>query len=853
MTMEWVVEAATPCVEFHPPFLYFLSTTSPTTSGVFPMRTTSRNLLFLLLLLFMTMTALAQQQTTPSRGWLTVDTIMRDPSWMGVSPSRVSWSENGEQVYFDWRRDGEKGDSLYVVSSRGGAPRRVTLQERKALPGRGGSYNKEKTRKVYTKNGDIFILDIRSGKEFQLTNTIVPETGPRFSFDEQKIAFERTGNLFTLDLGSGAEIQLTNLQAGGGGPEGQAAPMQFGGRTREAQSVGAQSGARGAQGSTAQKFLEREQLSLFDVLRERKEEREADKKLQDALELKHPKSYSIGQRNAGSFALAPDGRTVTFSLNQMPTDARRTVVPNYVTESGYTEDIPGRTKVGEPQNSSEFCLYNIDLDSVTVVRQDNIPGIMPPRSAADTGRFRGRPRAVSYNGPYWSDDGKSAFVQIFSQDNKDRWIILLDVEKAKFTTVLEHQHDDAWLGGPGIRGFGFSSTVGWLPDSRRIYFQSEEDGWSHLYTVTIDGQIKTQLTKGTFEVYEPHISKDKKRWFFSSNEVHFGERHFYSMPLEGGTRTRYTTMEGGNECALSPTEDRIAVLYSFSNKMPELYLMDAKPGAKAVQITSSQSDQFRAYAWRAPEVLTFRARDGANVPARLYTPDRPNGAAVIFVHGAGYLQNAHKWWSDYFHEYMFNNLLTDKGYTVLDMDYRASAGLGRDWRTAIYRHMGGKDLDDEVDGAKWLVANHGVDAKRIGLYGGSYGGFMTLMAMFTAPDVFAAGAALRPVTDWANYNHGYTSGILNIPQEDSVAYRQSSPLYFASGLKGALLICHGVVDQNVHFQDAVEVVQRLIELKKDNWELAIFPMEDHGFKEPTSWMDEYRRILKLFETNLAKR
>jgi len=127
------------------------------------------------------------------------------------------------------------------------------------------------------------------------------------------------------------------------------------------------------------------------------------------------------------------------------------------------------------------------------------------------------------------------------------------------------------------------------------------------------------------------------------------------------------------------------------------------------------------------------------------------------------------------------------------------------------------------------------------------------MALFTAPDVFAAGAALRPVTDWAHYSQGYTSEILNIPQDDTLAYRQSSPIYFANGLKGALLICHGMVDENVHFQDAVRLVQRLIELKKDNWELAVFPVEDHGFKEPSSWTDEYRRILKLFDTHLARK
>jgi dipeptidyl aminopeptidase/acylaminoacyl peptidase len=155
-----------------------------------------------------------------------------------------------------------------------------------------------------------------------------------------------------------------------------------------------------------------------------------------------------------------------------------------------------------------------------------------------------------------------------------------------------------------------------------------------------------------------------------------------------------------------------------------------------------------------------------------------------------------------------------------------------------------------VDAAKYLVAEHGVDPKRIGLYGGSYGGFITLMAMFTEPDVFAAGAALRPVTDWAHYNHGYTANILNAPQADVEAYKLSSPIYFAQGLKGALLICHGVVDVNVHFQDSVRLAQRLIELRKENWELAMYPVEDHGFVQPTSWADEYKRILKLFETNL---
>lgn len=315
-----------------------------------------------------------------------------------------------------------------------------------------------------------------------------------------------------------------------------------------------------------------------------------------------------------------------------------------------------------------------------------------------------------------------------------------------------------------------------------------------------------------------------------------------------------TSKKGGHEVTMSPDEKQLAVRYSYTNKPWELYVMPNKAGAEMVQLTKSTTEDFEAYDWMDPEIIHFTARDRVKVPATLYQPkaDKKNGAAVIFVHGAGYLQNVHYWWPSYYREYMFHNFLADNGYTVLAIDFRASQGYGRDWRTAIYRHMGGKDLDDQIDGAKYLVEKQGIDNNRLGIYGGSYGGFITLMAMFTAPNTFKSGAALRSVTDWAHYNHGYTANILNTPVEDPKAYQQSSPLYFAEGLKGNLLMLHGMIDINVHFQDVVRLSQRLIELKKENWELAVFPLEDHGFVEASSWSDEYRRIYKLFEETLRE-
>ena len=557
-------------------------------------------------------------------------------------------------------------------------------------------------------------------------------------------------------------------------------------------------------------------------------------------------------------------------------------MPNYVTESGYTEEIPGRTKVGAPAASQEFFVYDIAKDTVRAVSIKDIPGIMDKpaylqsagKTKADTAK---KMRPVVISGPVWSDDGKVGVVVVRSLDNKDRWIMRF-VPETLTLSLLDRQHEDTWIGGPGIGSLNSPGNMNFLADNQTLWFQSEADGYSHIYTINALTGERRQLTSGKFEVQQVQLSKDKTQFFLQTNEVHPGEQHFYRMPAAVGrsgantasqpARTRLTNMTGANDVTLSPDESLMAVRYSSTNQPWELYLMavnqpslattkrvssasvQTTPASTPLKLTNSLTDAFKAYPWKEPALVTIPARDGQPIYARLYKAKTPTGKAVVFVHGAGYLQNAHKWWSQYSREYMFHNLLTDMGYTVLDIDYRASAGYGRDWRTGIYRYMGGKDLEDHVDAAKWLVETQGVDANRIGIYGGSYGGFITLMAMFTTPDVFKAGAALRPVTDWAAYNHPYTANILNEPQTDSLSYRRSSPIYFAEGLKNYLLICHGMVDVNVHFQDTVRLMQRLIELKKDNWEVAAYPMEDHGFVEPTSWIDEYKRILKLFEERL---
>lgn len=765
---------------------------------------------------------------------LSVEYIMRDPMWMGTFPSNPQWSDNSQTVYFNYNRDQDPADSTYKIDlAKSNEIVKVHYSEEKLNDRSQASFNTDRSLRLYRKGNQLLLESMKTGTSEVILDWYDDLGNPTFMANENKISFASMNNIFVLDRTSKLVKKVTNIST-------EKEPVDKSKKSEDEVS-----------------WLESENLDLLQVVKEREEKQKLRKEYREAISDKGEDefTYYTGGKSPGNLQLSPDGKFASFAL-YTPATNKSTEIPNYVDASGYTTDLRGRSKVGTTPSESAIGIYDLERDTVYFVQTENLPGIKDlPDYVKDypDKEWKEENRDLTLFGPVFSPNGKSALIQVRSADNKDRWITQLDLTTGELTT-LDRQRDEAWIGGPGV-GWSFSGgTLGWLPDNQHIYFQSEETGYSHLYVLDTSNKKKIALTSGDFEVFNPFLSNDKKSWYLTTSEVDPGERHFYKMPLMGGKMDKLTSMTGNNEVTLSPDEKKLAIIYSYSNKPEELYIQDNKVGAKAAQLTSGQSEEFKAYNWRDPELVKFTAEDGAKVPARLYSPDpaKKNGAAVIFVHGAGYLQNVHKWWSSYFREYMFHNLLTDLGYTVLDIDYRGSAGYGRDWRTGIYRHMGGKDLSDQVDGAKFLVASQGVEADRIGLYGGSYGGFITLMALFNESETFTSGAALRSVTDWAHYNHGYTANILNTPEEDPIAYRRSSPIYFAEGLKGNLLIAHGMVDVNVHFQDVVRLAQRLIELKKDNWEMAVYPVEDHGFVEPSSWTDEYKRILKLFNETLIE-
>jgi dipeptidyl aminopeptidase/acylaminoacyl peptidase len=755
-------------------------------------------------------------QSPSGRFDLSIPNIMRGPELYGRPPQNPRFTPNGEWIYFNWLPPGtdwrETNKPYRVRAQAGATPERVTDAHMDSVgPSLAqGVLSRDGSRRAVSYNGDLYIIDVRSGATRRLTDTPpITESNPSFAADGRKLYFLRDGqNVMSLDLETPLIRQVTDIRPG---------PAPADPRTSDGQ----------------RSTLEAQQRELFGVLR--------DEVRRDSI-TRAERLWREGQRvrtlylqpneRVTGMSVSPAGNALILTTTIQIPGARQTIVPNWVTLNGYTEDLTVRTKVGDVQNGGRAAYMSLPSGEVKWLRPI-------PRDSMET------PSITAVLG--WNDAGTAALLFAERKDFKERYLQRVDAAGGQLTTI-DVLKDSAWVGGPCYPCGGF------IPGSDKVWLVSEADGFAHLYTMNPDGSGRQQLTKGKWEVEDVNISNDRRFFEMHTSEVSPFERHFYRMPIAGGVAERITTQVGGHAVVVSPDGRLIADVYSQANRPPELHVGPYQASSTIAQLTTSPTREWLSYPWLKPEIVRVPASDGAQVPARIYRPRdvgaRPNGAAVIFVHGAGYLHNVHNFWSTYSREYMFHHFLASKGYVVLDLDYRASAGYGRDWRTAIYRWMGGRDLQDHVDGSRYLQRQFGIHPERVGIYGGSYGGFITLMALFTAPKEFGAGAALRSVTDWAHYNHGYTGRILNLPQDDTLSFRRSSPIFFAEGLEDPLVMLHGMVDTNVHYQDIVRLTQRLIELGKTNWELASYPVENHGFVRPDSWTDEYRRIFDIFERHL---
>lgn len=349
-------------------------------------------------------------------------------------------------------------------------------------------------------------------------------------------------------------------------------------------------------------------------------------------------------------------------------------------------------------------------------------------------------------------DGKNIFVERFTSDRKKREIFLADTDSGRATLVFE-ETDRAWVESGNC-------ITKWMPDGKHIVMTSEKSGWNHLYSMTPQGKDLRKLTEGSWEIRWFDVSPSGEKIFFEANKDDLHQWQLFSLDVATKTITQLSAQAGTYDSpTLSKDGSYIVASYSDFNVPGELVRVATIPprsvsvvsssvrpaidqAMQEIQLTHTIPDELHHANLVRPEIIHFKSKDGKSIPAMIYKPTNFDQGkkypVVVFVHGAGYLQNVYRGWGWYYRESMFHTRLTQRGYIVLEVDYRGSAGYGRDYRTDVYMHLGGKDLDDELDALEYLKSLNYIDPHHVGIYGGSYGGFMTLMGLFLS-DKYAWG------------------------------------------------------------------------------------------------------------------
>lgn len=754
---------------------------------------------------------------------LTTDHLAGDLRWLGLPPRDITWSPAGDWIYFRWREDPQPGqrsetDPWYATDPRGERVRRVGEDEATTIPSSNIEWSQNRRVAAWSNGGTLYVW--------------TPERGTRPIFT----ASERLGNLSVL--ADGSEIRFSTRGFGRFGDDNGDLWVY------EVDSAVARRAAdvrtREAEPGEWEAWLTEQQLELIETVGRRKRDRQVADSVERIMRPHRPQVVLVEKgARAVDLQLSPDGRFVTFLWIKEPSGDQRTSYMEFVNEEGEATERRARAKVGEPIPSFKMGIVrvdpSVDPDSVEVVWVDD-----------------GVEGETIIHGPYWSPDGEHAALQILSLDHKDRWIRFLDVETGS-TTPVDHQHEEAWIGGPLVEGRWSPGFLQWLPEGNAFAFASTRTGWAMLYIADSEGNVRP-LTEGEWEVRRAALAPDGGTWYLHTSREHPGEEHLYHLPVGSGSLYQVTVGEGIYAAYPSPDGRRLAITYQNPRSLPDLYVMENRPGAEPRQVTRSGTDDFYRYAWSASEIFTYPDPAGNPTWVEVWErPEQPNGAAVIYVHGCGECgQGIRKGFWQRTRTRLYANYLRNRGYVAANLDYRGSSGYGHANRTYAYRQMGITDVDSSLPFLDILSDRYGVDPGRIGIYGGSYGGFFTIMALFRHPGRFAAGVALYPVTDWAHYNHGYTSRILNgTPLNDEEAYRRSSPVYYADGLEDALMIQHGLVDGNVQIQDSFRLARILIEMGKD-YDLVVYPMEDHGWDETATRKDSYRRMTRWFRRHLLE-
>lgn len=439
----------------------------------------------------------------------------------------------------------------------------------------------------------------------------------------------------------------------------------------------------------------------------------------------------------------------------------------------------------------------------------------------------------------WVPDSKNVYIARTNRIQNQLDFLVYEVASGKSRTVYR-ESDSYWVNVAGNPVF--------LKDGKRFLWTSERDGFRHLYAYSVDGAPPRQLTKGAWLVTEiAGLDEKIGRVYYRSTEASPLERQLYSIQLDGGDKRRITAGAGTHRISMAPDANCFLDIYSNLSSPPEGTLRNANGDAIALY----QPADLRALDEldiRPTEIVEFKGKDGANFYGRLITPPGFDPAKkyplLVDVYGGPHTQTVRNAWPGLGMDQVF----AQAGYVVWEMDNRGSAGRGHGFETPVYRNLGARELADQREGVEYLIARGFIDPQRIGVSGWSYGGFMTLNLLLNAPDLFHAGFAGAPVTNWLNYDSIYTERYMGLPEDNGEAYARTSLARRARNLTGRLMIAHNLEDDNVLFQNAAQMIGAL-EAAGKHFELSLYTEKTHGVSGAEARQME-STMLDFFERNL---
>ncbi len=670
---------------------------------------------------------------------------------------------------------------------------------------------------VSTERGELSVYDVRSGKEhsviaweqmeraaikappspvFDWTNRRVGEQDVQWFGDGKRLLVSAAGDLFVVDINKGRFDQLTQTAETERDPK----------LSPDNRYVSFRRGSNLFSMEIASKVVSQLTTSGTDTL------------LNGQLDWVYPEELDLDTAHWWS----PDSRSIAYL--QFDT-AREPVFPqvSLLNSRGLLE--PERyPKAGDP--NAEVRL-----------------GVVPATGGETRWMNLGDPRNFLLARVVWSPDSRQIIAERLNRVQNNLWLMLVDVSTGTANSIL-HEEDPRWINVKGEPLF--------LGSGNRFLWTSERSGFRHIYLYDLNGKLEKQLTSGDWEVSSvAGLDEARQRVLYTSTEESPIERQLYAVSLDGTKKQRLTRTAGTHSISLAPGANYYLDAWNSLTSPPRrtLYrfdgteLRDIQPRNRAAQ---DEMDEFDIL---PTEIVKVKASDGTPLYARMIKPagfaPGMKYPAVVMVYGGPGVQEVRNTWQGL----SWDQVLAQRGFVVWQLDNRGSAGRGHQFESVLWHDMGAHELSDQKDGIQYLISQGFVDPARIGLYGWSYGGYMTLYTVTHAPGLIRAAIAGAPVTNWRNYDSIYTERYMGLPDDDEEGYRISAPVNSAAGLEGTrLLILHNVEDDNVHFQNSVQMAEAL-EKEDKQFYMVVYPEKSHGVAGP-----EHKQLLDettaFFESNL---